>query len=495
MKSSVWTLVARSTTAALALALPSALAAQECKINDTSPYQINGAKQYIQQAANTRYPNDVPKFLQNAVRVLTDNPEKISNETGRQFLLVRAYAQWLQRENAQYIMKRGDLGFTTNPQGDHNLLLAVDSAAAKVLSAMPQCAATVNPYRLKFFGEIMNKAVTALNADQLDSAAFYSRLSLQASANDPRPWNVLNAVYAKREQNDSSMYAMRQVIALSGTDTIYTKVKQQSRYNLAVMMLGRADGLEGDAKTKEITAARALLEDYLKDSPGDATATQALGRALRMSGDTAAVAKILDDMVSKPENFTEIQLFEAASNAALSKQDDDAVKLFEAGLKKNPYHRVALLNFANVLFTMKDAERMGPAVRRVIDLDPNYGNALRLMGGYFQLRAQKETDAAKKKVLQDSVLYYLQLEDKLAPRVDINLAAKNGNTFEVQGSITNPGQAAGSWTMKLELLDATGKVVATKDVAVGPVEAGGSSTFAVKIEAPTAVGYRYAPIK
>ena len=82
-----------------------------------------------------------------------------------------------------------------------------------------------------------------------------------------------------------------------------------------------------------------------------------------------------------------------------------------------------------------------------------------------------------------------------AGEIDVTLAAKSGESFSVQGSVVNEGQTAGSWTMKLELLDETGAVVASKDVAIGPVEPGSGTTFSVKIEAPKAVAFRYAPIK
>jgi hypothetical protein len=49
--------------------------------------------------------------------------------------------------------------------------------------------------------------------------------------------------------------------------------------------------------------------------------------------------------------------------------------------------------------------------------------------------------------------------------------------------------------MKLELLDAAGAVVATKEVALGPIDPGASTTFSVKVEDPKAVAFRYAPLK
>lgn len=466
----------------------------KCEINDSSPYQVNGAKQYVITAASSRRPDEIPKHLSNAIRVLTDDPSKIKNEAGRQYMLLRAYAQWLQRDDVVYVMKRGDVGFTANPGGSHNLLMALDSAATVLESMLPQCRETVRPYRDRFFNDIMNKSIAAMNAESGDSAVTYARLALQLHAGDPRPWNVLSALYQKAGKPDSAMLAMDKVIQLAGTDTLYRKVKQQSRYNLAVMRLQQAEGMAGD-KAPVVASARGLLEDYLKDSPGDANATQALGRAMRLAGDTASVADLFNDLKAHPEKFTADQLFEAASNAAASGRDADASVLFENGLKKNPYHRTALYNYANVLFGVKDADKMGPVVERLLSLDPNFDRAWRLMAGRWQLKSRAETDAARRKAYNDSTLKYLERQQKLNPRVEIALSARAGSSYAVQGSVTNEGTASASWTMQLELLDEAGTVVATKAVAIGPLDAGANTMFSVKIESPKAVAFRYAPLK
>ena len=132
---------------------------------------------------------------------------------------------------------------------------------------------------------------------------YYARLALQVASTDPRPWNVLSAVYQKMNKMDSATIAMQKVISLAGTDTTYKRVKQQSRYNLAVIQLTNAETASGEKKDQEIKSARALLEAYLKDSPGEASATQALGRAMRLAGDTAAVASVFAEMVSSPDKF------------------------------------------------------------------------------------------------------------------------------------------------------------------------------------------------
>ncbi len=494
MKALVWNRVLLGSSAFL-LAVPAIARAQTCKINDSSPFQVNGAKQYVTTAANSRNDDEIPKHLSNAIRVLTDNPEKINNEAGRQFMLVRTYAQWLKRDDAAYVMKRGDMGFSTNREGMQNLLLALDSAVTTIERMLPECAATVRPYRAQFSNEIYNKSVEAMNADQNDSSVYFAKLALQVASSDPRPWNVLSAVYQKMNQMDSATMAMEKVISLAGDDTTYTRVKQQSRYNLAVIQLQKAETATGEEKDREIKAARALLEAYLKQAPGEPGATQALGRAMRLAGDTAAVASVFAEMVQSPEKFTADQLFEAASNAAAAARDADAITLFDNGLKKNPNHRIALLNLANVLFQAKNSDRMDAVTERLINIDPNNPDSWRMRAGYWQLRQRAETDAAKKKAYGDSTLAAIKARDGVNPKITVFLAAKAADSFQIQGNLSNESDKAASYNLKFELLDEAGNVAGTKEVAVGPVDAGASATFSLKVDGPTIVAYRYAPVK
>ncbi|AMW04894.1 FxLYD domain-containing protein [Gemmatimonas phototrophica] len=496
MKVSMWTRAAGVAFFSMVGGALSPLASQAtCSVNDGSPFQLGGAKQYVIKAASSRNNDEIPKHLANAIRLLTDSPEKIKNEAGRQWLLLRAFAQFRSQHEGVFVLNRGDMGYTTNPKGSQNLLLAVDSAASALEKIAPQCAEAIKGYRQQFYGDVYNKAVASLQANQDDSAATYANLALMVSPADPRPWNVLSSVYGKQNKVDSATMAMERILALAGSDTLYKRIKQQSRYNLAVINLTKAESGAGASKDADISKARGLLEEYLKESPGEPNAAQALARALRLSGDTAAVANLFGDILSTPDKFTADQLFEAGSNAAASGRDEDAVKLFEAGFKKNPNHRNALYNYANALFSMKEAAKMGPAVQRLMTIDPNFERGWRLVAGYWQLRSRAETDAAKRKPFQDSTLYYLDKQSKVNPKVDIVASGAGRTGYQIQGSVSNGGTAAGSWTIKFEILDEAGAVVATREVAVGPIEAGSAMTFSVTVEAPKGVAFRYAPIK
>ncbi len=460
MKASMLMRVAGVALVAGGSTMASPLAAQAtCSVNDGSPFQLGGAKQYVIKAASSRNNDEVPKHLANAIRLLTDSPEKIKNEPGRQWLLLRTFAQFRTQNEGKFELSRGEMGYTTNPQGKQSLLLAVDTAASALEKIAPQCVDAVKGYRQQFYGDVYNKAVSSLQANQDDTAAAYANLALTVAPTDPRPWNVLSSVYGKQNKIDSSIIAMERIIAIAGSDTLYKRIKQQSRYNLAVISLTKADA------------------------------------ALRLSGDTTAAANMFGDMLGTPDKFTADQLFEAGSNAAASGRDADAVKLFEAGFAKNPNHRNALYNYANAAFGIKDVAKMGPAVQRLMSIDPNFERGWRLVAGYWQLKARAETDAAKRKVFQDSTLFYLDKQSKLNPRVDIVATGQVRGGYQIQGTVNNGGTAAGNWTIKFEILDATGAVVATRDVAVGPVEAGSSTTFSVTVDAPKGAAFRYAPIK
>lgn len=482
---------------ALALPLSGVASAQDdaCKINDGSPYQLAGARNYVTMAANAKYPSEIPKHLNSAVKVLTDDPAKIKNEAGRHFLLLRTYAQIMQLDGSKYVVRRGDIGLSANPDGTHNILMAIDTSATALLAAMPQCKDRVEPYRARWVTEVFNKAVQALQDEQIDSAVYYSHQTLLVSPRDPRPWNVLVSVYQSRNQMDSARTAMLKVLELAGDDTTYLKVAQQHRYNLAILDLNAADTLQGAAKDASVKAARAMLDTYLKLEPGDPRATQALGRALTISGDTAAVAALYRDMIASPDRFTAVQLFEGASNAAATNRNEDAAKLFAAGLAKSPYHRIGLMNAANVYFATRDASGMEPIVKRLVEIEPNSQNVRHVYAGYWQILQRAETDAAKKKAFADSTLAALKIRDELSPRVDISRANSDGTNYLIDGSVTNGGDKEQSWTLKFELLDDKGTVVGTREVPVGPIGPGSAAPFSVKVEAPKATGFRYAPLK
>ena len=156
---------------------------------------------------------------------------------------------------------------------------------------------------------------------------------------------------------------------------------------------------------------------------------------MRLAGDTAAVASVFAEMMQQPGEVHGRPVVRGrVQSAAASARDEDAITLFESGLKKNPYHRLALLNLSNVLFQMKDVGAYGRGrPSRLIKIDPNNPDSWRMHAGYWQLRGRAETDAAKKKAYGDSTLAAIKRRDEREPQDHVFLASKTGNTLPGSG--------------------------------------------------------------
>ena len=480
-----------------ALSTVSAVAGAQgkCDINEGSPYQINSAKIYLGKVQSGKE-SEKESHLKNAVKVLTENPDKINNQLGRNWLLARAYYEWGQRKQYKETLmaRRGDLGFTSNPDATIDLVAAMDTALSVVEASAPQCATDVMRYRRNMFGTLFNPAVELFNADVTDSAASLVNRALLIYRNSPHAYIMLAQSAIKKNDAPTAIAQFRRAIAVAGTDSVNAKVKRQAMYNLAVSLISQAEEQTGDAQKATLGEARTLLEEYVRLAPGEAAAQQALARVLTMSGDTAAVANVYADMLADPSKFSDIQLFEAGSNAAMAKRNDEATKLLEAGLAKNSHFRDALYNLANVYFVQENPEKMLPAVRRLIAVDPSNPDNYRLLAAAYQLQAKTTKDAKAKKLQQDSLLANLERSTKMPVRVSFSNFTHNGATHTLNGAIENLGTAAKTYDLKVEFLDAQGNVVATQTANVGPVEAKGRKDFTVSVQRQGIAAFRYAPL-
>ena len=125
----------------LSAASAAAGAQEKCEINEGSPYQVNSAKIYLGKVQSGKE-SEKEGHLKNAVKVLTENPERIKNELGRNWMLARAYYEWSQRPQFKGTLMgtRGQFGFTSNTSQPVDLVAAMDSALTAVEAAAPGCA-------------------------------------------------------------------------------------------------------------------------------------------------------------------------------------------------------------------------------------------------------------------------------------------------------------------------------------------------------------------
>lgn len=483
---------------ALATAAGVAGAQGKCEINVGGTPELNGARQYYSKATMAGGAADEkPKHLRNGVGVLT-SPKAIQhpNQLGRNWLLTKMLYVWTTQDKQPMQTTRGQLGFTDNPSQSIDLLAALDTTMNVVETANPACRDSTIVYRRNLFARSYAKGVEALNADMNDSAQVLFRRALVIQPENANGWNGLAIIAQRKNDNQGMMDAFAKVIQYGATDSSYAKITEGAIANLGILKVQKAETMQGEARTKELREAETLFRNYLAKKPSDATAQQGLARVLGALGDNAGIQAIYAGMLKNPENYSDIQFFEAGSGAVKAKQLDIGTQLMEAGLKKNPYFRDGLYNLAATYFDNNDAEHLTPVVRRLVEVDPQNPDNWRLYAGQYQIR-NAAIKAAKKpvdKAVQDSLLFYIQKFNDMKTQVTIEQFNHAGAKHTLKGSVINGSDKPVDGTLSIDFLDKDGQVVAKKDV---PVKAAANETvdFTAEVTQSGIVAYRYKPIK
>ncbi|MHB8838412.1 MAG: hypothetical protein ACYC7F_05610, partial [Gemmatimonadaceae bacterium] len=279
--------IALTTLAAAVTAAP-LMAQGTCEIETRKPYQLASAVLYIQKHDQQVNDTDRAKLLRQAVKVLTDNPERIKNEAGRNYLLGGAYVRWFQDQGRTPAVKakRGDLGFSENPEGEFFLPASMDEAMSAVEREMPACADSTMRYRNAVFGKVLNSAIAYYNAKQFDPAIEYANYALQLSPRSPQvgaAYQVLaNSSQAKGDL-PGAIASWQRAIATMGTDAASVPGRAQANFNLAVLTSEQANKQDGAARSARLRRAAELFKtaaDLAPDGPNAATARAAYARSL-----------------------------------------------------------------------------------------------------------------------------------------------------------------------------------------------------------------------
>ena len=487
----------RKTLMLVALAasvVPAVARAQaKCEIDDSKPKQVKEARDAIVTSGLLGKPEEKKKQLTKAVGLLT-NPAANANQVGRNWLLGRALVTFSSMPDQPTVTTKGALGYTGNPQESIDIVLAADSAFDVVEQAMPQCAADTEEYRRVPYVPLVNQAVNLYNAKQVDSAVALANRALIIYPKSPVAYNVIGNALQGKEDIPGAVKAFQDMLTAIGSDTAYAEEKKQVMMNIPQLLAAAAENAEGPKKAELAKQAAVAYEAYLKDYPGDAGAQSGLARVQLMAGDSASANKIYADMLADPNQYSDMQLFEAGVNAARAEKSKESAQLFEAGLKKNPFYRDALFNLSVTYLQSGQLDKMPPVMERLITVDPNNPENYRVFVNYYQEKSKAEKVAATKKVLNDSVLKYFKLFSEPTAKVTFNLFSHDGAKHTLAGNIENLSPAAKTYTMKVDFLDNTGNTVATQEATVGAVEPKTSKPFRITVEKEGVVAFKYAPL-
>ena len=510
-----WRYAAGTAVIVLAAVTSSAAAQAKCDLNTGSPFQLRSAEIYMSKLTGGK-PTETEKHAKDAIEVLTKEPEKIKNVPGRNYLLGRMLAWWAERDGVGYVVRRGDIGYVTQPDEQIDIIAAIDSSLDVVESAMPECAARTDTVRRAVWTDQINAAQKFVNDDLLDSAETY--LGRADLLRPDSPYNVFFRAVLMQKKNEPAAEQFYKAYEATGelakSDSNIASIRRQALYNAGVLALEEANAMEESAKGAQMKRAAEMFEKYLEEYPNTpqaVTVQGALARALASSGDTTAAVGLFSEMLGEPAKYTPLQLFEASVAAVRANRTEEAIKLIELGLERNPYYRDAIFNLATLYHREKEFEKMLPLAKRLLELDPNNPDNFRIYAGAMQgpaesykeeaesLRGQRGKKAqfdaamAKLQAQNDSVLKYVQMSQETPVKVVVQQMQTAGATTTVTGTIENRTDAPKTFDLKFDFLDAQGNVIASESATV-ETGAKASQSFTIEAGGEGIVAWRYAPV-
>lgn len=469
--------------------------------------------------------------LRNAVKLL-ENTDKNDNPTVNAYVLGTAISMWANQPGIGLRTTRGALGFVSNPTGVVDIPSTLDSLFRIVETAKPVCADYTAYWRAgqKFYLDVVNGAITSLNAEKLDSAEYYAMQANKLYAPSPYGTMILGGVASKRNNTAKAIEYWTLAAEAANKDTTYRDVRRQMLASIGSAQMDAANAASGAEK---VAAARKAANTYaqLIAVPGSrgqflSGGRQQLQMAYLMAGDTAAAVKTWEPLIANPAAYEYQDLLNSAVTAARSNRSADAGKLFEATLAQNPYNRDALFNVAVTYLTLEQNDKVGPIVARLVAVDPsnpeNYNLAAR---AYLALAKDAKTakKAAASAAYNDTTLTWYTNGNKLPLEVVVREFSPSEKQIVIAGIVTDrrdkiesnastppppPRGAKGAkskatpvptakalppaaYTITFVALDKTGAALGTESATTEPLTPGQTGRFKITIAAPNVVAYRY----
>jgi tetratricopeptide (TPR) repeat protein len=473
-------------------------AAQRCQIDENSG-QLGKALLSISLAQtnqNASKWSDAATHLRNAVKSV-EKPDK-KNEIGRQLVLGKALALWMNQPDLGPTPTRGSLGFTGSPEAQIDLVAAVDSSFAQVEAANAACESETAPWRAqKPWLTMVNQSIEAINAGNVDSAEALANRSLRLYRKAPYAYMVLASAAQNRGEVARALQLHQQTID-AAADTTFADARRQAMLSMANLAADVADTASGAARAQFARDARAAYEKLIGEAPQSPQAVQAragLSRVLLVAGDTAAFRASYRDQIANPDKYDYRDILASAVAAARTQQWADAAGLFENVSKLNPYNRDALYNLAVTYHELGQYEKMIPYLQRLVAVDPgNADNWLLLARAYNGLgkNAQKAKNTALHKAFNDSTVKYYQQSEKLPVNILFTEFTTGESKATLAGTIENRSDAPKSYNLKFEFLDKSGNAIGSKEVAVPSVAPKAKSRFTTTIDGQNIAAFRYA---
>ena len=470
-----------------------------CSADDSKPTEVGMAYLRLSQVSSAPGKEQALKTLREAVGQAEKNIDRGQNIPGRAYIMAKAYVLILTDTLVPSPMTtRGAVGLTTNPTASVDLVVAVDSLLDILEKAHPDCVAETEQWRQNpVWLDILNKAIVALDAQQVDSAEYYAKRTQILHENNPYGYQVLATVANRRGQQDVERDMWLKTIEKAGTDTAMADVKSQALFFLGNMYATQAEAaqVKGDTAAKIRLAGEAVktYQQYLaavKPETDVSVIRTNLSLVMGMAGDTAAIVALYKPMMDDPSKYSVADLVAAGGMASRLNRAADAAKLYEGVLTKSPFHREALYMTTASYVVESQWDKVIPLGHRLLAVDPGHPENHRLLAYAYSGIAQAST-GPKRSAYIDSLAKSQALADSMPHTVTFNAWTTTATAATAEGMVQNMTKTPKSFVLSFSFLDAQGNSIASKDVTVGPVDPSNPKAFEVQVDSPGVLAFKY----
>ena len=468
-----------------------------CSADDSRPNEVAMAYLHLSQVSAQPGKEQQVKKLRDAVAQAEKNMDRGQNLPGRAYIMAKAYVLMLSDSLVQPPVTRGMLGLTTTPTAQVDLVVAIDSLLDIVEKAHPDCATETEGWRQNnVWLDILNKAIVALDAGQIDSAEVLAKRTQILHENNPYGYQVLATIANRRGDQAVERDMWIKTIEKAGTDTAMAQVKTQAQFFLGNLYATQAEADTVPAnKTRLAREAAKVYQEYLTTLKPDEDASVIrtnLSLVLAIVGDSAGIISIYQPMLDDPTKYSLADLLAAGGMASRLNRSADAVKLYEGVLQKSPNHREALYMATASYAVESQWDKVIATAHRLIEVDPGNPENYTLIGhGYNGIAAKERDGTPKKKAYIDSLVAASNKAEAMPHKVSFNGWTATATKATADGMVENPTKAAKTYTLSFSFLNAEGNSIGSKEVTVGPVDPSSAKVFQVEIDAPGVTAFKY----
>lgn len=468
-------------------------------------YLVNSAVLYLKNAAETRFDDQREKDLRDANRTLVQAVTSGGQDKNG--------AAWYYL--ARYYIIRNDAE-------------GADSAFRKSEALLPSCHEDITFWRRNMLWvPAYNAGVTALNAQQYDTAIAAFRRAIVGFPDEPQTYTTLATAYFNAGQPDSAAHYFRVAVnaASAPKDSV---AKKDALFNLSNAFY----------MARQYDSAAAGYAEYLKTSPNDPQALTRLGDVLSAAGHSDSALAVYRAIIAHGDSIEPVSLINAgvsvynaappypdtAATGATCRNDrragrtltvvqrrgiaascdsasvrtmrerDAAAEVnyqlasqaFESALRRDAQSRDALFNLSNTYLALRDPDKMLGTAQRLVVVDPMNRSVLRLVAQAWQMKGRS-----------DSALKYVTIADSTLP-VEVAVSSfrpgdsSPGDSTKIGGLVTNFHETSSqAQKVVFEFLSSDGSPVASQTLDVPTLDAGGAHPFLLAVGGAGIVAWRY----